>query len=105
MFKKGIKRLKSGKIKTRLARFLLKYRITLHSSTGSTPAELMMGRRLWTQLDLLHPNTSQVVRQSQDWQRQTHDRRARPKNLAAGDLVYAQTYSQGPLWVSGVVVD
>ena len=54
-FKEGMKRLKSGSLSTRLARFLLRYRITSHSSTGTSPAELIMGRRLRTQLDLLRP--------------------------------------------------
>ena len=55
-------------METRLARFLLKYP---HSSTGVSPSELLMGRRLRTQLDLVYPDTSQVVQRSQDRQRHT----------------------------------
>lgn len=104
-FKEGMKRLRSGSVDTRLARFLLKYRVTPHSSTGVSPAELLMGRRLRTQLDLLHPSTSQVVQRSQDRQKMAHDRRAKPKHFTAGDAVYVRNYRQGPLWLSGVVVD
>ena len=38
-----------------LDKFLFKYRITPHSSTGVSPAELMFKRRLRCRLDLLHP--------------------------------------------------
>ena len=52
-FKEGLKRLKEGSLNTRLMRFLFKYRITPHSGTGVSPAELMYGRKLRSQLDLV----------------------------------------------------
>ena len=48
--KKGIS------MKHRLANFLFKYRATPHSTTGVTPAELMVKRRLRTKLSLIKPN-------------------------------------------------
>ena len=45
-FKSGISRLKDGSITDRLSRFLFTYRNTPHTTTGSTPSELMIGRRL-----------------------------------------------------------
>ena len=36
-------------------RFLFNYRLTPHSTTGVSPAELMFGRRLRSRLDLLQP--------------------------------------------------
>ena len=56
IFKKGMKRVRSGSVNTRLSRFLLRYRITPHSATCSSPAELMMGKKLQTQLDLMLPD-------------------------------------------------
>ena len=64
-FKDGLKRLRSGSIKTRLARFLLHYCVTPHSMTGMSP-KLIMGRKLRTQLDLLYPDPSTAVQRSQD---------------------------------------
>ena len=50
-FKEGLKRLERGLLNTRLMRFLFKYRITPHSSTGVSPTELMFGRKLQSQFD------------------------------------------------------
>ena len=40
-------------MKKKLAKLLFKYHITLHSSTGVAPAELLMGRCSRSRLDLL----------------------------------------------------
>jgi hypothetical protein len=40
----------------RLQRFLFSYRNTPHKSTGRSPAEMFMGRRLRSRLDLLKPD-------------------------------------------------
>ena len=104
-FKEGMRRLKTGAVETRLARFLLQYCVTPHSSTGTSPSELMMGRKLRTQLDLLRPSTSNIVHQSQERQKKAHDRSARPRHFTAGDNVYYRNYRQGPSWLPGVVVD
>lgn len=42
------------------------YRITLHTTTGETTAELLIGRNLRTRMALLKPDTSDRVRQKQD---------------------------------------
>ena len=44
IFKQGIEKRKEGSRRTKLSRFLLKYRITPHTTTGVSPAELLMGR-------------------------------------------------------------
>ena len=43
LFKHGVKRLKDGSMETRIARFLSKYRLTPHATTGRSPAELLLG--------------------------------------------------------------
>ena len=43
-------------IEIMLDRFLFTYQITLHTSTGRSPAELLMNRKLNSALDLLRPN-------------------------------------------------
>ena len=59
--KGGLKKLVEGSLETRLSRFLFTYRLTPHSTTGISPAELMMGKRLHSQFDLLQPNVSMRV--------------------------------------------
>ena len=48
-----MKKIASGAIDTKLAQFLFSYRITPHSTTGQSPAELMFGRQLSSRFDLL----------------------------------------------------
>ena len=62
IFKQAMRKSQSGDLKTKLARFLLHYRTTPHATTGTTPAELLMGRPLRTLLDLMRPNISAKVR-------------------------------------------
>ena len=54
-FKDGMKKMsEEGSLETRISRFLFKYRITPHATTGLTPAEMLMGRKPRSPLDLLH---------------------------------------------------
>ena len=48
-------------MKHRLADFMLRYRTTPHSTTGGTPAELLMRRRLRTRLSLVKPDLTQAI--------------------------------------------
>lgn len=56
---------KGRSIKHRLADFLLRYRTTPHSTTGATPAELLMRRRLRTRLTLVKPDLAKTVESKQ----------------------------------------
>ena len=56
-FKEGEKKkLKKGTMQTKINRVLFRYRITPHSTTGASPAEMLMGRKLISALDLLKPD-------------------------------------------------
>ena len=57
----------------RVADFLLKYRTTPHSTTGATPAELLMKRRLRTRLSLVKPDLAQEIENKQSKQKQYKD--------------------------------
>ena len=56
-FKDSVSKLE-GPMEVRLSKFLFKYRVTPHTTTGNSPPELIMGRRLRTHLDLLYPDSS-----------------------------------------------
>ncbi|KAL9958558.1 hypothetical protein ACROYT_G035587 [Oculina patagonica] len=64
-FKEAMKVMKNepGTLTEKLARFLLSYRTTPHTSTGCPPSEILMGRRLRTRLELLCPDLSSRMEQ------------------------------------------
>ena len=50
-----------GSIRTRLATTLMAYWLTPQSTTGVSPAELLLGRQPRSRLDLLKPHTAERV--------------------------------------------
>ena len=103
-FKEGMRRNKEGSLNTRLSRFLFRYRLTPHSTTGVPPSELMFGRKLRSPLDLLKPSIGSTVRQAQDRQKKAQDSHASPRTVGVGDNVYARNYREGLRWLPGRVV-
>ena len=93
-------------VREKLIKFLFKYRITPHSTTGIPPAELLMGRRLRSRLDLLQPSLTSKVQQSQMTQKQNHDTKKPYCQFAEGDLVYAENFStnRDKKWLPGKVI-
>ena len=69
--KRGVKKMKSGTLSDKIARFLFAYRNTPHSTTGVSPAELLMGRKLRSPLDLLKPDLHFRVEGRQEKQNNT----------------------------------
>ena len=62
-FKEAMKKDGTHSLQTRVSRFLFNYRNTPHSTTGVSPAELLLGRKPRIHLSLLIPSTaSQVAR-------------------------------------------
>ena len=102
--KKGLKKEQSGSIKSRLAKVLFAYRLTPHSTTGESPAELLLGRRPRTKLDLLKPNTAERVEKRQWEQKLTHDTHARYRSFKNGDLVFVRNFREGERWIPGKIV-
>ena len=62
IFKKGYEKIEDGSVQTKLSQFLLSYRTTPHGTNGVPPAELLMKRRLHTQLNRLVPSVANRVR-------------------------------------------
>ena len=102
-FKSGIKKLTNGTLETRVARFLFNYRITPQTTTGVSPSELLLGRRLRCHLDFLRPNLEAKVRQTQCRQKELHDFHARDRELAEGDSVLVKNFSAGNPWLPGMI--
>ena len=103
--KDGLRKMK-GPIEIRLDRFLMKYRLTPHATTGKAPAELLMGRRIRSHMDLLHPTTAQRVRSQQMAQQQSKGGRPRVESLQVGERVMARDFStDGRKWLFGKVIE
>ena len=86
--KKGLKKLTTGTMSFHLAKVLFNYRIAPQITTGVTPAELLLGRRPRTRLDLLRPNAAERVEERQQKQKAQHDRKARLRTFRVGDAYF-----------------
>ena len=86
-------------LQLRLVRFLFQHRITPHSTTGVSPAELLMDRHPRSHLDLMHPTTTSRVMASQARKKTGHDRRAsKVRSFHLDEAVYAKNSASGPKW-------
>ena len=103
--KDGLKKMSEGTVEDRIARFLFTYRITPQSTTQMSPAELLMGRRLRSRLDLLKPNLAQRVEKKQLQQKRNYDRCARQRTFKEGEKVYAKNFRPfGQRWLPGKII-
>ena len=116
-FKRALKRSKEPLQQT-LDRFLFNYRLTPHSTTGVSPAELMFGRRPRTRLDLLRPDSvlpeslvpdpvvSSKVKAKQEAQKKFHCNQPRKLNLEPESPVMIRNYGKyGAKWLPATVVE
>ena len=65
MVKNGLKRVTTGTLSERLAKVLFHYRVSPHSSTNVSPAELLFQRKLKSKLDLVRPDISSRIESNQ----------------------------------------
>ena len=97
-FKNSVSKLE-GPMEVRLSKFLFKYRVTPHTSTGISPAELLMGRRLRTHLDLLYPDIS--VRMENKAEKNISGKK--PRKFTIGEKVYAKNF-HGSRWLPAEII-
>ena len=104
-FKQGVRKMKNGTLQTKVARFLFSYRITPQSTTGISPAELLMGRKLRSPLDLMKPDLNHRVEKEQERQKAAHDQHSTVRTFKVGDAVYARNFGPGPKWLPAGIVE
>ena len=93
-FKKGFKKLSKGSVQDKISCFLFSYHIMPQSTTGTSPAELLLGRPLRSRLHLLKPNLSQNVENKQEQQKLSHDKSAVERIFVEGEKVFVRNYSK-----------
>ena len=75
----------------RLADFLQRYRTTPHSTTGATPAELLMKSRLRTRLSLVKPDLAREIEIKQSKQMQYKDlKNHKDRRFSENDIVWVR---------------
>ena len=104
-FKEAMKKAASGTIETKISRFLFRYRNTPHSTTGISPAELLLGRKMKTHLENMRPDIASRVSDRQEKQKIAHDQHARHRPFCVGEDVYAKNFaSSKEKWLHGKIV-
>ena len=93
----------SGDNDTCLSRFLFQYRLAPHSTTGRSPAELLLGRKPRLHLDFIFPSVEHHVTKSQERQKENHDVHTRQRSFQVGEEVYVLNHRGMPKWIPGKV--
>ena len=101
--KRGLKKSGEGSVKSRLAKFLFIYLLTPHTTTGVSPAEMLLGRRPRLRLDILCPLTAERVEEKQIKHKSKHDAHAHERLLNEGDTVLVRNYLRGEKWEPGTI--
>ncbi|XP_060543768.1 uncharacterized protein K02A2.6-like isoform X2 [Pantherophis guttatus] len=90
--KETLTKMGPGDWQERIDNFLLTQHITPHATTKKSPAELLMGRRLRSPLDRLHPQYNPEVTATA----------SRPlRAFTIGDPVFALNFNGSPKWLKG----
>ncbi|XP_011858075.1 PREDICTED: uncharacterized protein K02A2.6-like [Vollenhovia emeryi] len=94
-----------GELIFRVQRFLFSYRCTPHTTTGTSPAELLIGRRPRNVFDLVKPDVQRTVAAAQARQEKNYNSRVRNRKFEEGEEVWVRTYSKNEAkWSLGVIV-
>lgn len=105
-FKSALQKASDGDLETQLSRFLFKYRNTPHTTTGTTPAELLMGWTPRTHLSLIYPNLASKVQRQQEKHKAEHDKHAKEREINIEDPVFVRDFTAQTLkWIPGVVLE
>ncbi|KAB0790327.1 hypothetical protein PPYR_15333 [Photinus pyralis] len=90
-----------GNLQLALSRYLLAQHITPHCTTGRSPAEILMGRKLNTVYDRMQPDfrKEMMAKQKDEYPIPGKDR-----VFQDGDAVFARSFTPGSKWLPAQVV-
>ena len=103
-FKETMRKQSKDSLNTRIAHFLFSYRIIPHTTTGTSPAELLFGRLPCSHLDLLKPTLAGRVLKKQEKQKENHDVRSKERTFQVGDFVFTCDFPDRKHWLSGKII-
>lgn len=92
-------------LSTCVSRFLFKYHLTLHSTTGISPGELLLGNRFHSHFDFMVSNLATKVRNKQFSQKTQCNKRSKQQTFTVGVNVLVRNFSTGPEWLLGTVIN
>ncbi|KRX44072.1 Transposon Tf2-9 polyprotein [Trichinella murrelli] len=100
--KEALRKMVHGSWKQRLANFLFLQCVSPCATTGKSPTELLMKRRLRTVLDRIHPDIEvEAIEGNSDV---TKPDKQKIRIFAPDDLVFARNYEHGPKWCPATIV-
>ena len=85
--------------------FLLTYRSTPHSTTGTTPARLFLRREVRTRFSLMKPDMNSRVTRKQAEMKLRHDQHSKQREFSVGDQILARDYRNKDKWQPGTIVE
>ena len=103
--KEYLKKNDTDDLNTNISRFLFRNRITPHSTTGVSPAELLLGRIPRSRLDLIKPSLDMKVYNKQIKQKGYHDQHIKERSFAVGDLVFVSELPCKRKWFQGKIIE
>ena len=103
--KEYLKKNDTDDLNTNISRFLFRNRITPHSTTGVSPAELLLGRIPRSRLDLIKPSLDMKVYNKQIKQKGYHDQHTKERSFAVGDLVFVSELPCKRKWFQGKIIE
>lgn len=95
--KRALTKDQTGTMQRRIARFLFRQHNTVQSTTDQTPAKLMFGREMRTQLTAIVPEPS--AKAPSEEEKLPHSRR-----IESGQRIYARQFHRKPGWVEATAL-
>ena len=101
--KDGLKKQQGDTLLDQLSRLLFQYKITPQTTTSIAPAELLLGRKPRSRLDILKPTVEERVQGKQQQQKTDHDKRSKVRQFAVEERVFVRNHSRGDRWLPHII--
>ena len=101
--KQALKNCTKDAVETQLSRFLFHYRLTPQTTTGVSPAELLLRRRPRSQLDLAKPDLHQHIASKQTVPPPKKGGGKKEVTLGVDSPVLVRNFGTGQSWLAGTV--